>query len=827
LAFHDKEVLPDSFFSKEYRLITDKTENGGDIFYSINKTAHDYGKYLVDNNVFALPEPQAELSAREQAIVDTAPHIPPDRANDIILYQIGSFYEAHGEHADMLASQLGLAVFVVEDKSDPSISFRYIGFPADKLEEYTNTFHENSNRNFTISSELADGTRDITYITHPFWDMTEWEQYVHVVSKDDAGTYTEPFVVIENSESPNFSEMEWLTFNDADMKFKEVEAAENALREADGTTGGYHKTNGVIFYKADPDDTELSTYQFRYDIGSYNGEQSGLLNHIINFWNNVQSNIRQGETAAFTTYSQDDVDNVFRMIEVLENGTQLTVENAIAADESEISETAQYALTYRFLPDPDRLIVRNEIDDDPDILHPIVARYEDGNVVLIDENLPQSVIDEITEYAGKHFSQIKEASEARMQRFVDAVSAINQSSESPEISEPPVILKNEIPVYKDTLRNANENGEREQAIASMRLNTECREAIDRAIIENSTPGAMAGTQYVDTKEAARSVIAEYGSERVAWVLAGNVNANDWDGRISNANKEWARDFNTSVTDVNNLNTHRTILDSLVTRFRELERETPALNVSVEDLDEQHERFEVIVTSDAFPDPEDTYAIWDNETNNYYADDDGVLPTFANEAEAEIFLAELRTNQSDRQTVDIPITPVTATSSHNGTELTAEPEQSDIWYRVGDRVHFNNAEHEIIQIADNGVVATRDNNGGIRWDSAEMFDSLLRTNDINSQLRSERLNPETETQPLREIPAQEMADRINFRITDPHLGEGGAKVKYGYNIEAIKTLQAIESENRLATPEEQAVLSRFVGWGGLQEAFDESKPGWAS
>jgi hypothetical protein len=76
------------------------------------------------------------------------------------------------------------------------------------------------------------------------------------------------------------------------------------------------------------------------------------------------------------------------------------------------------------------------------------------------------------------------------------------------------------------------------------------------------------------------------------------------------------------------------------------------------------------------------------------------------------------------------------------------------------------------------------------------------------------------------PIIEPSERHNFRINDPHLGEGGAKTKYGYNIEAIKTLQTIESENRLATPEEQEILSRYVGWGGLQEAFDETKPGWA-
>jgi N12 class adenine-specific DNA methylase len=68
---------------------------------------------------------------------------------------------------------------------------------------------------------------------------------------------------------------------------------------------------------------------------------------------------------------------------------------------------------------------------------------------------------------------------------------------------------------------------------------------------------------------------------------------------------------------------------------------------------------------------------------------------------------------------------------------------------------------------------------------------------------------------------------NFRITDGNLGAGGAKAKYRMNMDAIHTLQAIEAEGRTATPEEQEVLSRYVGWGGLADAFDDGKPAWAS
>ena len=76
----------------------------------------------------------------------------------------------------------------------------------------------------------------------------------------------------------------------------------------------------------------------------------------------------------------------------------------------------------------------------------------------------------------------------------------------------------------------------------------------------------------------------------------------------------------------------------------------------------------------------------------------------------------------------------------------------------------------------------------------------------------------------EHPAPEPAG--NFHITDDHLGEGGAKQKYARNIEAIRTLFKLEEEHRGATAEEQQVLSQYVGWGGLADAFDPDKSSWA-
>ena len=95
-----------------------------------------------------------------------------------------------------------------------------------------------------------------------------------------------------------------------------------------------------------------------------------------------------------------------------------------------------------------------------------------------------------------------------------------------------------------------------------------------------------------------------------------------------------------------------------------------------------------------------------------------------------------------------------------------------------------------------------------WQNAEVMDIIAQ---IEQSIVTREVPP---------VPA------VNFHITDDHIGEGGPKQKFARNIEAIKTLFQLENENRNATPEEQEILSNYVGWGGLADAFDPDKGNWA-
>ena len=129
--------------------------------------------------------------------------------------------------------------------------------------------------------------------------------------------------------------------------------------------------------------------------------------------------------------------------------------------------------------------------------------------------------------------------------------------------------------------------------------------------------------------------------------------------------------------------------------------------------------------------------------------------------------------------------------------------------------------------DNEVINKRQFEGGLRQVEPELSDEELDELPISAVIDGE-VQTFPDAAALDEArnaePALEPAG--NFRITDDHLGEGGAKQKYARNIEAIRTLFKLEQEHRGATAEEQQVLSQYVGWGGLSDAFDPGKDSWA-
>ena len=160
-----------------------------------------------------------------------------------------------------------------------------------------------------------------------------------------------------------------------------------------------------------------------------------------------------------------------------------------------------------------------------------------------------------------------------------------------------------------------------------------------------------------------------------------------------------------------------------------------------------------------------------------------------------------------------------------------PEQMDVIYAVaengGSLEELLNPEFSPEQMQLIADVQTRTDaiHRSAADDAVKPLTSKPMTPEEVNQARKEKNLP-LDTDTVQKPPAQPKQEPINFHITDSDLGAGGAKTKFKANLEAIQLLQPLDAEQRQATAEEQEVLSRYVGWGGIPQAFDEKNADWA-
>ena len=253
------------------------------------------------------------------------------------------------------------------------------------------------------------------------------------------------------------------------------------------------------------------------------------------------------------------------------------------------------------------------------------------------------------------------------------------------------------------------------------------------------------------------------------------------------------------------------IDSLMKKGRYLTVEEEVERQEIEDakadpLEDVYDRFAVIDTEDG------EYAIWDNQTDDYYVDHEGVMEYFTDEWLANDYLEEVRQTVVAMENVqsEVPVEEVAEVSD------APIPEVSEWNYQVGDTVYLDDTAFRIEQIKEREV-QLRDHSLSypiFRVENREIFERMLAQDERNQSVKAGAV---VEGKP---VPV------VNYHITDDHIGEGGPKQKFARNIEAIETLFKLENEDRNATPEEQEILANFVGWGGLSDAFDPDKGNWA-
>ena len=253
-----------------------------------------------------------------------------------------------------------------------------------------------------------------------------------------------------------------------------------------------------------------------------------------------------------------------------------------------------------------------------------------------------------------------------------------------------------------------------------------------------------------------------------------------------------------------------------------------------------------------------FAIWDDLNEGYYANDNG-MAQFPDKEQAESYCTALKKETDERTAADWLAVEKAKFLAENEPVL-ALPKERD--YRVGDTIRLDGKDFTIetvgtlnIQLRDPDEVYPV-----ARSESKENLERLLRqpgnihlhnlTVNLTPAHEPDEDKPPLTDEELDELPISTVMDGKvqtfpdaaaldealnaepapepagNFHITDDDLGVGGPKQKFARNIEAIRTLFKLEEEHRGATAEEQQVLSQYVGWGGLADAFDPGKDNWA-
>ena len=234
-------------------------------------------------------------------------------------------------------------------------------------------------------------------------------------------------------------------------------------------------------------------------------------------------------------------------------------------------------------------------------------------------------------------------------------------------------------------------------------------------------------------------------------------------------------------------------------------------------EKQTPHYTVELTSDAFADP---FIIRDNTVpegqDGQYYDVDGIYQTFETEEEAREYADTLNSAEN--------IVKLFAQKDAERSQQ-EQPDKQDNADLIGKEIIIDNRRYIIESISEiSGDVSMRD----ITFANAVGFpinrvEKVGYVRSLLSKTQEEKKPENAASSASVPVPSE---PRHNYRITEDTLGVGGAKEKFRNNMAAINLLHELELENRLATPEEQETLSKYVGWGGLSMAFDEHNTAWA-
>lgn len=419
--------------------------------------------------------------------------------------------------------------------------------------------------------------------------------------------------------------------------------------------------------------------------------------------------------------------------------------------------------------------------------------------------------------------------------------------------------------YKEEQARAARQRELDRLEHGVRLN--CKNAIESTIAEKFDG-------FILPRNTADTIVNEYGIACVEFVLANTIRHFDYDGRFSLNNKEWAKGIVAENEWQNNdllLSTHPAVLDGFTNQARRY------INVLREKEQERItiDGFECTLI-DKWGTEEETYLLGNDVSDSeyYFAQVNEMIFEYDHKPERneveEDYINAMAEADIDRHEAEV-------FARFEGNDGTEEPEETHglSWHVIHDADDEEGNPTQWSATLSEGVFLWIDKeiDGYAIYDTEDTTRSALETfatlqeamdwgdelaesgrkmedelDSIDTQAARDKLeNGEADRQteemlsqvltgewePVT-LPSQEenkpipdKRNAVNFHISNDALGVGTPKEKFRRNVEAIKLLEQIEGEHRYATPQEQEILSQYVGWGGLADAFDESKTNWTA
>ena len=360
--------------------------------------------------------------------------------------------------------------------------------------------------------------------------------------------------------------------------------------------------------------------------------------------------------------------------------------------------------------------------------------------------------------------------------------------------------------------------EKAQAVIERKTKVACKEAIERTISEKFDG-------YRLPKDTPDEVIRKYGSERVSYVLANTVMHLTHDGRFSPDNKAWAKEIEPYAKYENRdliVSSHPAVLNGFINqtrRYMEQEKEIAAQQITIDG--------QLCLKIDEWKSEENNYVLGNSMQDNaffYVLINENVHFEYdykpSREEIENDYLNLIAMEDIDRHEAE-GFSRIEGTEDVAETESRFSVEETSDAFEPGQDFAVWDHGREDYYIKEDGTIPTFETK-----EEAEHYLQSMEPDTSGHDVQKSVEEPAIEKPVKQPAPKIDKSNAVNFHITDDALGAGSAKEKFRRNIEAIRTLEKVESENRIATRSEQQILSQYVGWGGLADAFDESKSAWA-